>query len=342
MQKKIKVGVAMSGGVDSTVTAALLLEQGYDVHGFFMLLPIEGNLEQEKKVNEIADALNIDLTTIDLQSRFTTSVISYFLSSYRTGLTPNPCIYCNQHIKLGLFMETILTHGMEKIATGHYGQVQNYHNQPTLYRSPDPRKDQSYFLCRLEPKQLDHLLLPLSNWTKEETYAKALALGFEFSGQESQDVCFLPGNLGSFLSDNGFTDTPGDIITSDGQRLGQHRGLWRYTIGQRRGLSIPDATPWYVISLDTENNRLVVGKQHQLLSNRLTVHSLKLLFQPSLFPWQGMVQLRSRHSPARARLVPLNNHRGSIVFDQPQRAITPGQYAAFYTGHRLVGSGIIE
>ncbi len=332
----------MSGGVDSTVTASLLQEQGFDVHGFFMLLPVEEKEKQQKKAQQIAADLGIPLTCIDLQDEFRHSVINYFLQSYQAGLTPNPCIYCNAHIKLGLFLRIMLSSGMDKVATGHYAEIHSHNGQPTLFRSADPKKDQSYFLCRLNTKQLSRLIFPLSNWQKTETYIKAESLGFDFSGQESQDVCFLPSDLASFLTANGLDDNPGNIVTTEGKIIGTHTGLWRYTIGQRRGLGLPDTTPWYVTALDTDRNTLVVGKQDKLLSKRLIVHALKWHPKPSLFPYQCNIQLRSRHTPAKARIIPTGKNCAQIVFSRNQRAITPGQYAAFYAGNRLVGSGIIK
>lgn len=340
--KKIKVGMAMSGGVDSTVAAALLQEQGYAVYGFFMLLPVPEMEAQQERVSRVAETLQIPLECIAMENHFTETVIHYFLSSYRQGLTPNPCIFCNQYIKFGSFLRAMLAAGMEKTASGHYAQISASQGQSLIVRSPDPLKDQSYFLCRVDSRQLDSHIFPLARWSKQHTYQRAKSMGFDFKGQESQDVCFLSGDLHSFLASRGLKERPGKIVTTNGTCLAGHQGIWRYTIGQRRGLGIPDATPWYVTAIDATNNQIVVGKTEQLLHETLTVHSLQWFRKPTLFPWQGAVQIRSRHAPVRAKLTLADRKRGRVVFAKPQRAITPGQYAAFYDGDKLIGSGIIE
>ncbi len=335
------VGVAMSGGVDSTVTAALLKENGYRVHGFFMLLPLPGLEQQRRKVTQVAEQLHIPLTCVDIRNSFTDVVIAHFISSYKQGLTPNPCVHCNRHIKFGLLMQVMREHEMAKTATGHYARITGTGPVPELRRGADQGKDQSYFLCRLDNDQLSRLLLPLGEYTKETTYRKAAELGFDFNGQESQDVCFLQTDLGEFLAANGMHSLQGDIVTTSGTRVGTHNGIWNYTVGQRRGLGIPDATPWYVVALDAKKNRVIVGKNDQLMLKTVTVHSTQW-YSPPPRQWEGLVQIRSRHRAAPAVLDRINGQRYRILFDTPQRAVTPGQYAVFYDGDRLVGSGIIE
>lgn len=332
----------MSGGVDSTVSAALLLEQGYHVEGFFMLLPVPGLEQQKEKVARVADKLRIPLHFIDLREAFSRQVLGYFLSSYQQGITPNPCIFCNQHIKFGLLLDVMHQKGMDKTASGHYAGIISTSTSHIIKRGADPRKDQSYFLCRLTSDQLQHHLFPLNELTKDTTFNKAETLGFQFNGEESQDVCFLQSDLPSFLSTHGIEEQPGDIVTLEGQKLGTHKGVWRYTIGQRRGLGLPDATPWYVVALDGARNQVIAGKQDDLLHTELTVHSLIWHCRPASFPWQGGVQIRSRHTAVQAEVIPLEHDRAKVIFTTPQRAVTPGQYAAFYVGDKLAGSGIIE
>lgn len=191
----LSVGVAMSGGVDSTMAASLLQEQGHDVHGFFMLLPL-ANLEvQRQRVREVADRLSIPLTEVDLRQSFAEQVIGYFNRSYRAGLTPNPCIHCNRSVKFGLLADTMRHQDLERIATGHYARVQSVGDRCFVARGSDRTKDQSYFLARLAADQVNTLLFPLGDWTKQQVYARAAALGFHFSGEESQDVCFLSQGL---------------------------------------------------------------------------------------------------------------------------------------------------
>lgn len=336
------IGIAMSGGVDSTVAASLLRDQGFAVQGFFMLLPLANLVEQQRRVEEVAARLSIPLTLVDLRQPFTDQVIAAFINDYRAGQTPNPCIQCNQGIKFGLFAQAMRAAGMDRIATGHYARVERVGGIPFLARGVDRVKDQSYFLARLSPAQLDAAVFPLGDWTKAQVYQRAQSLGFQFRGEESQDVCFLPQGLVPFLSQNGVATRIGPIQTLDQTRLGEHRGVWNYTIGQRRGLGLPDATPWYVVSLDGPGNRVIVGKDRDLFQSACRVEDLRWTPEPRSWPWQGSVQLRSRHSPAPAELSPAGPDRWLLSFSSPQRAITPGQYAVFYQEDRVVGSARIS
>jgi tRNA-specific 2-thiouridylase len=270
----LKVGIAMSGGVDSTVAAILLREQGLQVHGFFMVLPLPHQEHQERRVREVAARLALPLSLVDLRPHFADTVISAFVDSYRRGLTPNPCILCNRTIKFGLLADHMRRNGMDRIATGHYARIRITDGQPFLARAADQGKDQSYFLARLSAAQIAHCHFPLGEWTKEQAYRKAAALGLSFAGEESQDVCFLAPGLPEFLAGQGLGEQTGPVVGRHGRQLGEHRGCWRYTIGQRRGLGLPDATPWYVIALDGPANRVVVGKDEDLLLIRCAVQDL--------------------------------------------------------------------
>ncbi len=335
------VGVAMSGGVDSTVAAAILQEAGYQVHGFFMVLPLADLDKQRQKVTRVAAQLGIPLTCVDLRKQFTADIIDHCASAYQKGLTPNPCVHCNQHIKFGHLLQVIQKRGVEWMATGHYAQVVQRGSSAHLLRGKDPAKDQSYFLCRLENHQRRNLVLPLGEYSKEQVYQKASDLGLAFKRQESQDVCFFQKDLGGFLASQGVQPLRGDIVTTDGRCMGMHNGIWHYTIGQRRGLGLPDTTPWYVVRLDAENNRVVIGKQEQLVRTKLLMHSVQWNISPRR-EWQGEVQIRSRHRAAAAKLHEVGQQRCLITFKKPQRAITPGQYGVLYNGNHLVGSGIID
>jgi len=338
---EIQVGIAMSGGVDSTVAASLLRDQGCAVHGFFMILPLPNLSVQLHRVQEVAANLSIPLTLIDLQEQFSQQVIGTFINGYLAGQTPNPCVQCNQSIKFGAFARAMLSAGMEKVATGHYARVRRIGADCYIERGADPVKDQSYFLAQLSSAQLQSVIFPLGDWTKAQVYQRAQTLGFQFRGEESQDVCFLSQGLPAFLAQNGVREKNGPVVTLDGTRLGEHRGIWNYTIGQRRGLGLPDATPWYVVGLDGPGNRVVVGKNNDLQQSVCSVHSLR--WTPALpgFPWRGLVQLRSRHAPAPAELSPSGDDCWQLTFHTPQRAITPGQYAVFYQDNRVVGSAVI-
>jgi len=337
------IGVAMSGGVDSTVTAGLLLEQGYPVHGFFMLLPLPELEQQVSKVRLVAERLQIPLHLVDLRDRFKQSIISYFVDSYRQGVTPNPCVVCNRIIKCGQLLQEMTAQGMDKMATGHYARIVRENGRPVLHRPVDPAKDQSYFLCRLSAEQLDRLILPLGDWDKAAVFQRARQMGFShFDGQESQDVCFLSGqDLATFLENQDVKSSPGEITTRDSRILGSHRGIWKYTVGQRRGLGLPDTTPWYVIGLDAAKNRVIVGKNEDLFLRDLQLRDVQWAIQPPE-RWSGRVQLRSRHRAAEAQILPTNTANRQVHFEEPQRAITPGQFAVFYQDNRVVGSGIID
>lgn len=337
------IGVAMSGGVDSTVTAGLLLEQGYAVHGFFMLLPLPGLTEQTRKVQMVADQLQIPLHLVDVREQFEQTIISSFVDAYQQGITPNPCVVCNQEIKCGRLLDEMANQGMDKMATGHYAQIVDTGDRAMLHRALDPGKDQSYFLCRLSARQRERLLLPLGSWKKTEVFQRAQDMGFtHFGGQESQDVCFLADqHLADFLTDQGVANMPGEITTRHGKVLGRHTGIWKYTVGQRRGLGLPDATPWYVTGLDAEKNQVLIGKNEELFQRRVLLRHMQWMI-PQPKNWQGGVQLRSRHQPAEAQLLPADNNLWQVLFTEPQRAITPGQFAVFYQGDQVIGSGIIE
>jgi tRNA-specific 2-thiouridylase len=337
------IGVAMSGGVDSTVVAGQLIAQGHSVHGFYMLLPLAGVEEQRRKVSKVAEHLDIPLHIIELGKQFTDAVITPFINAYTGGQTPNPCVICNELIKCGQLLDAVITKGMEYMATGHYARIIHKNGQFMLQRGVDPVKDQSYFLCRLQQKQLSRLILPLGSMKKQDVFQQAEAMGFsQFDGSESQDVCFLNEHpLPIFLQNRGVNISCGDIATQDGKILGRHKGIWQYTVGQRRGLGLPDSTPWYVISLDPSTNRVIVGKHDELFKRVIPLTSVHWAI-PEPVRWHGSVQLRSRHRAAPATVSPAEKGGWQVLFAEPQRAITPGQYAVFYEDDRVAGAGIIQ
>jgi tRNA-specific 2-thiouridylase len=301
--------------------------------------------EQVARVRAMADQLEVELTIIDLHQEFADLVLNYFRGSYFRGLTPNPCVVCNRHIKFGLFMDKALAGGAEFLATGHY--VRLYRSDDGLYhllKGNDPAKDQSYFLCLLQQGQLARVRFPLGEFRKDEVYEMAGELGLEFTrSEESQDVCFLKDQaVGDFLGESGAADDAGPVVTVDGREVGQHRGIYHFTVGQRRGLGIPDATPWYVVGLEAAGNRVVVGKQQDLFSSRMHVAELNWLAgsAPEL-PAELEVRIRYRHQPVAARVGPGRQGGFDVLFGEPQRAISPGQFAAFYRGEELLGGGPI-
>lgn len=341
----MKIGIAMSGGVDSTA-CALMLKDKYEIKGFFMRLAQPDFNEQKERVEIIADKLGIELEIIDLRGEFEQAVLDYFSGSYFKGLTPNPCVKCNKEIKFGLFLEAILQTGMSKMATGHYARVSEENNIYHLGTGLDPKKDQSYFLARLSQQQLGSVLFPLGDKEKDSIYTYVEDNGFtHFRGQESQDVCFLEKNqISSFLdARNNETASKGAIVTSGGKVLGEHTGLFHYTIGQRKGLGISHPEPLYVIGLDATNNTVLVGTNDELFSKTIQVKELHWLggTQPDLDqPYN--VRIRYSHRGSLAQLKLQQNNCGTFTFAEAQRAITPGQFAVVYNNTELLGSGIIE
>jgi tRNA-specific 2-thiouridylase len=321
------VGVAMSGGVDSSVTATLLKKMGHDVHGFFMALAQPDLDQQVQRVKKVAAYLDIPLVIVDLADEFKEAVIDYFTQSYFSGKTPNPCIVCNPRIKFGRLLEEILATGCQYMATGHYARVvQSQNGSFHLFKGLDPKKDQSYFLHRLTQQQLARILMPLGEQTKANVYKMAVKLGVSgVHGAESQDVCFLKGQeLSNFMSRYAGADMgKGPIVTLEGAEVGRHQGIHCYTVGQRKGLGLPDATPYYVVALDPLKNAVVVGKKQDLWQKELSVGRINWIAgeKPNL-PYDFIIKIRYRHKGA-------------------QLAITPGQFAVFYEDDEVMGGGEI-
>lgn len=333
----------MSGGVDSTVCAARLREN-HTVHGFFMDIGLPDREKQIDRVGRVAAGLDIPLEIVDLSRSFQQEVIDYFRRSYHAGKTPNPCVICNPLIKFGKLLERVRRCGMDMMATGHYVRLQRDDKGFHLLKGRDTKKDQSYFLCGLNREQLSHLLFPLGDLTKEEVYHQARGLGFsqfQGSGTESQDVCFLQNrSVADFLKEE--TDwAKGDIVTTNGDKVGDHDGFFHYTIGQRRGLGICDSTPSYVVALGAEKNRVIVGKAEGLWSREFLVSRMNWICgSPPPLPLRTMVRIRSRHQESRAEVIRAGEFY-KVIFDQPQRAITPGQFAVLYQGDEMIGGGEI-
>ncbi|BHH83551.1 tRNA 2-thiouridine(34) synthase MnmA [Desulforhopalus sp. 52FAK] len=341
----MNIGIAMSGGVDSTA-CALMLKEKYQVKGFFMRLAQPDFDMQKERVETVAKRLDIDLEIIDLRTQFEAAVLNYFSGSYFSGLTPNPCVICNKEIKFGLFLDAILSAGMDKMATGHYAQVTHDDDRYLLKTGFDPKKDQSYFLSRLSQNQLSRIIFPLGDKEKESIYEYVEDKGFNhFRGQESQDVCFLEKNqIGNFLDTRKPASNPGgNIVSTSGKVMGKHTGLFHYTIGQRKGLGISHPEPLYVIRLDGESNSVIVGSNEELFSTTIRVKELHWLSGTAPdFSKLYNVRIRYSHKGSPAQLELRNETSGTFTFSEPQRAITPGQFAVVYNNSELLGSGIIE
>ena len=331
--------------VSDSTAAALLLQKEFDITGFFMNIGQPDFDQQSHRVAELAERIGFPVEIVDLTHLFKQNVVDYFARYYLNGLTPNPCVVCNRDIKFGVLFDTILKTGIEQVATGHYARIVKSGNEHALLKGTDSRKDQSYFLARVDREKLKKIIFPLGSMQKNDVYRFVQDSGFTcFDGKESQDICFLEQtNIASFLEQKTNTPFDGPVVTTDGTTIGTHHGLFRYTIGQRRGLGLPDTSPWYVCGLNAAKNQLVVGKEKELYRSTLSVTSAHWLTkQPppeeSLFE----VKIRYSHAGARAAIHDIKKDTFKIRFEEPQRAIAPGQFAVLYDNDRIVCSGEIR
>ncbi len=326
-----RITIAMSGGVDSSVAAALLKRAGFNVKGMFFRL--QKPSIQEKEARAAAKALAIPFSAVDLRKEFQRKVINPFLKGQKKGMTPNPCVVCNEEIKFKAPFRS-----GEFMATGHYARTLN----GRLFKGKDKDKDQSYFLWRLSKKKLEKVIFPLGNYTKKEARAMAKELNLPFSGQKSsQEICFVPGTLCRFLSDH-LPVKEGEIKDRGGKILGRHKGLWLYTIGQRKGIGLPKG-PYYVFKKDLENNALIVtGDERDLYSKEAKVCDVNWISGSApRFPFKAFVKVRYRKEPVQAILERLPKGCLRIVFKSGQKALTPGQSAVFYSKDEVIGGGIL-
>lgn len=346
----------MSGGVDSSVAAALLKEQGYDVMGMMLRLWSEPGKEESNRcctpdsmaqARRVAAKLGIPFYVIDAKDVFRETVVQYFLDGYARGETPNPCLLCNRQIRWTFLLEHALALGAEYMATGHYARVENAEDGGrTLLRALDRSKDQSYILHVLSQEQLRHALFPVGDYPKTEIRAIAEKHGLPTaSRKDSQDLCFLAGeDYRNFLQRNAAEMLrPGEIVRPDGRSLGRHNGLANYTIGQRKGLGLASPIPLYVLGKDAVTNTLIVGAQEELGSRRLTAREVNWLSgKGPRQPFRAEVKVRYTAREAEARVTPLEGDRALVDFDAPQRDITAGQAAVFFQGEQVIGGGLIE
>jgi tRNA-specific 2-thiouridylase len=340
----VKVAVAMSGGVDSTVAAALLKEAGHDVTGVTM--KITDNSHAETDAATMANRLGIPHHIIDLRDIFMIKIITYFCGEYRRGRTPNPCILCNKYIKFGALWEEAEKLGAVMLATGHYARIEkDNHGRYTLKKGRDKNKDQSYFLCQLTQEQLSRTMFPIGNLTKEEVRKIAAELGLpSISRPESQEICFIPDNdHASFVSK--YTTkaiTPGPIRDEAGRTLGQHRGIASYTVGQRKGLGIAATEPLYVTAIESERNTVIVGTKEQTYGTELIADNLNwIAITAPEHPIKVKTKIRYRHTATEATVMPQGDGTVRVKFAEPQMAITPGQAIVFYDGDKVLGGGTI-
>lgn len=356
-----KVAIAMSGGVDSSVAAGLLKDQGYDVVGITMQVwPRDDfnddvsrfggccSLSAVEDARRVAAKLSIPHYVLNFRSVFQKTVIDDFISEYRIGRTPNPCIRCNQHVKFNALLEKAVSVGCDYLATGHYARVE--YDKPSgryrLLRGIDSDKDQSYVLYVVKQEQLKRMLFPLGRYKKTEIrkLAKEMELGVA-EKPESQEICFIPNkSYADFIAEKmPETVKTGDIINTAEEVVGRHKGLVYYTCGQRKGLGISSEKPLYVIEIDKENNRIVVGNEGDLYKDKLIADELNMISLPIIKDkLDAQVQIRYNALAQKASIFPIDEDRVEVVFEKPQKAIAPGQAAVFYDNDVVIGGATIE
>ena len=351
---KQKTAVAISGGVDSLMTACLLKEQGHQVIGLHFITGFEsaacfvnGSQAQHRHpILEIGRQLEIPIEIVDIRSEFQGKVVDYFTRTYQRGETPNPCMRCNPTIKFGVILSLALERGAQKLATGHYAVInKDSTGAHRLFKGLDRHKDQSYFLARLTADQLAGAMFPLGTMQKTEVKKMAAQRGLKpVTSSESQDVCFIKGkSYGDFLnSQKGFHSKPGVIEDLNGNTVGRHDGLHLFTIGQRRGIDCPAPEPYYVIRIDQKRNRLVVGSKKDLLSSECKVVDINWIGTVPEHPLDLYTRVRYRSKEVPATVIPEDQNSAVIHFKEPQAALTPGQGAVFYKGDEIMGGGWIS
>lgn len=342
----------MSGGVDSSLTAAMFLEQGYDVIGITLRLWVNGDDPEELPIavvdgKKMCDFFGIPHYVIDARDAFHNSVVDYFIQEYAKGRTPNPCVFCNKNIKFNYLLSKAMELGATHMVTGHYAQVR-YNEETKLYelhKGSDPTKDQSYVLYTLNQDILSKILFPLGDQDKSKTREMAEVRQLPVAKKpDSQEICFLPDdNYKKFVAQElKKPSKKGPIIHENGEILGYHNGLFNYTIGQRKGLNIAYKEPLYVLRFDHEKNAVIVGSNEGLFANTLycTYYNFLSGTIPEKLTCEGKIRYGSKQSICHVKILP--DKRMEVIFDEPQRAITPGQSVVFYEGTQLLGGGVID
>ena len=355
MDNRTRVVVAMSGGVDSSVAAALLVQQGYDVVGMMLRLWSEPGKESSNRcctpdamamARRVSAQLGIPFYAVDARKVFRDQVVQFFIDSYTQGDTPNPCLVCNRQVRWEFLLQRALALGASFMATGHYVRLQrDDQGHARLLKAIDPLKDQSYVLHVLGQEQLAHAIFPLGEYTKPQVRQLARDFGLPVAERaESQDLCFLADrDYRSFLQRNApGIENPGAILTRDEKEVGRHQGLAFYTIGQRRGLGVPSMVPLYVLEKDIQSNALIVGPLEQLGKRMLRAGRLNWVSgEAPARSFRAQVKIRYKAQPAWAGVTLLPEGEAQVRFDEPLRDITPGQAAVFYDGDCVLGGGII-
>ncbi|MFO8113331.1 MAG: tRNA 2-thiouridine(34) synthase MnmA [Desulfosalsimonadaceae bacterium] len=346
---KNTTAVALSGGIDSLVSAFLLKQQGVDIFGVHFITGYEsaaGQTDPQPRIDHLSRMLGIPVHAIDIRETFENRVVNYFVKTYMSGKTPNPCVCCNREIKFGIMLDYARSLGAVRLATGHYARTEKTQaGRWTLKKGLDPGKDQSYFLGMLDSSQLAQTCFPLGEKSKNEVRHIAQQNNLQpFAAKESQDICFIKG-----ISCQDFLEArlhrrfdSGDIVDANGKGIGRHQGLFRYTIGQRRGINCPGPHPYYVLDIDVRQNRLVVGFKEELYKNGCSVAGVNWIFPRPAGPVNVSARIRYRHKAAPSVLTPSGGHFAKLEFIRPQAAVTPGQAAVCYQGDAVVAAGWIE
>ena len=343
----MKTAVAMSGGVDSSVAALLVKQEGYEAFGVTMRAFKDAPVRDEEDAAAVAAKLGFDHVTVDLCDEFRRTVMEYFVNSYIAGETPNPCVYCNKVIKFGALFDSVREFGCEMIATGHYARINKNDSsgRVLLERAVYGEKDQSYVLWQLSQAQLAGAMFPLGVYTKQQVREIAAENGFISSDRpDSQDICFVPdGCYREFIENfTGKKFKPGEFVGTDGKIWGTHKGLIGYTIGQRKGLGISAPAPLFVIRKSIEENRVYLGSHDELFSRRVDAKDINLIAVERI-DGSMRVTAKTRYSQkeASATVFQTGDSTLTVEFDEPQRAVTPGQSLVLYSGDTVVGGGII-